>query len=276
MVKRRRLQDLYVTGTAVHLDDGAGEVEVWVQKLTPVDHETAMRRANAARARCLTVKKSPDSEEYQSCAMDVYETDDDALIAEIVEGELAQKRLALEAELAADEEWSKDDYLQGLEDAWSGGLNMTYGESPDDPEAKRVFIELKRFTDTVDEHLEDERQRLLKDRGTLSREELEERVIKERIETIADLEWMKEYRKCELWLSLRDPEDHNKRYFRQRPEVDELAQEVLGPLVRAYQDLAVEVLEGKDSGETPDSSPSSEPSTPGEGEQLSGQEGAAA
>lgn len=277
MPKKRRLQDLFVTGKEVSINDGSGDpVVVWIQKLTPVDHETAMRRANARRALFLSIRRMPETEEYQACAMDVYEADDDALIAEIVEGELAQKRLAIAAELAADEEWSKDDYLQGLEDAWTENLNERYNEEPEDPEAKRVFIELKRFADTVDERLADEREALMNDRSGYDRDELEQIVIKERIETLADLEWMKEYRKCELWLSIRESEDHSKRYFRQRADVDDLAQQVLSPLVVAYQELQVDVVEGKDSGEIPDSSPSSEPSAPAEEESVSSPAGAAA
>lgn len=275
-MKKRRLSDLYQHGRDITIDDGDGGVTVWVQKLSPVDHESALRKANAARARVLSLRNHKDTPEYEAVLVEVQAATTEDIITELVDYGVAQKRLAVEAELAAEEEWDKDDYLQGLKDAWEGGLKDTYATNKEDPEASRVFVELKRFLDTADERIDAERARLERDFADLDREELEERLVDRHLDSEADMEWIKEYRKCEVWLSVRDAEDHSRRYFRERKEIDDLAQEVLTPLVQAYQELSVDVLEGKDSRETPASSPTSEQQNPVETEVSSGHEGAAA
>ena len=59
-----------------------------------------------------------------------------------------------------------------------------------------------------------------------------------------------EYRKASIFYMVFDP-DTKRRYFDDRAEVDMLSQEVLTILVDEIESLNVDVMEGKDSLETP-------------------------
>lgn len=260
MPKTRRLTDLFVRGKEVTIGDGEGAITVWVQKLNPVDQEMALRRANAARARILAKKKDEDSFEYQSTRMDIVGKDADELIEFLVADVIQSKSQSFEAELAAEDEWSKDHYLQGLRDSWNDGLKDAYHMDNDDEEAARVFAELRRFSDEVTKLLQGEAEKLRGDYKDTSDEELENLVFDKMFAATADMAWVHEYRRCEIWLGVRELENHKKRYFESRDEVDHLEQEVLVPLVAAYHEVNVDVTEGKGLVGTPPSSPSSEQS----------------
>lgn len=258
--KKRRLTDLYVVGKEITFSDGSDEpITVFVRKLSPVDQEAAARRANAERARILTLRKEPESEEYAdllSRAIDFGGVEE--LIFYLNSQAIDEYRQAREAEYAADEEWSKDGYLQGLFDAWEDGLAERYSADNTDAEAARVFNEMKRLTDRIDADVEAESKRLSRYYESMSIDELRAKVTEELLTLTADSVWVSEYRKCEIWLGVRDNENRHERYFENRAEVDALSLEILKELLEAHRVLGVEPLEGKDSLRTDTSSVSSE------------------
>lgn len=273
--KTRRLEDLYILGREVKLDDGGGEpVVVWLQKLNPMDQEKALRRANAARAQVLMARRNRSCEEWQEAYSDMEDLGSrEALIEYIIADDLAKARESAEAELAFSEEWAKDDYLQGLQDAWNDPekpLSDEYAMDPEHPEAKRVFLEMKRFEEQVQAKIQPELDRLTKDYAALEDEDLHDRATDRMMEMKAGLAWLKEYRTCEIWLATRDPESHRQYYFGGREMVDVLAGEVFERLSSEYQKLIVGAAEGKDSRSTPSSSPPSEPTEKEETSQPSG------
>ena len=83
MPKTRSLKDLYVVGKEVVLTDGEGGVTVWLQKLNPVDHDTALRKANARRGATLAMSRLPeDSEEreaYMNQLFDIAKDQEDTI-----------------------------------------------------------------------------------------------------------------------------------------------------------------------------------------------------
>lgn len=259
-MKKRRLSDLYVVGKELQLDDGSGEepVVVFLRKLNPVEQETAVRNANAARARLLAISKSPESDEYQSLISQARDLDRENQIDFLIGGPLQKVKAAAEAELAAEEEWSTDGYLQGLSDAWLEGLNEEYAVNQEHAEAAKVFAELQRFAKVVDEIVDEERERLVAGYEHMSEDEIVDLVAKELLTLSSDTHWVREFRKNELFFAVRE-QDKKTRYFQSREELDELSQETLFALSDAYRQLAVEPVEGKDSRRTGDSSPSSEP-----------------
>jgi hypothetical protein len=272
MAKRRRLSDLYVTGKPVTIGDGqGGEVTVYLQKLNPLDNEQALKKAGAARSRVLAWGKKPDSDEYLSVQSEVWDIKDtETLVEYLIQEDLVNKYSSAEAELAADEEWSKDNYYDGLKEAWENGLSDTWAADPEDEDAKRVYVELTRFNDTVNERVESDAEKLRRDWQGAPEDTLREKVTEKFIKMRGDMEWLREFRKQELFLSTREPENHKKLYFENRAEVDGLAPEVFKRLMDEYESLNVDVHEGKDLPVTPDSSPSSEASEKEETEQPSG------
>ena len=177
--------------------------------------------------------------------------------------QLGAERLApdphrVEAEEENEKEWSEEDYLQGLRDSWNDVLSGRLQEDPEDAEALRVLKELERFTTKVDKRIEKERENLRSELELHSIEALREKTVETFLKTRANLLWLSEFRRAQLWLAVRQVNDHKAYYFTSRDEVDELPEEVLTILVRSYAELEVDTLEGKDSEEIPDSSPSPE------------------
>lgn len=287
MPTTRRLEDLFVLGRELAVTDEHGNpaVTVWLQKLNPLDTEKATRKANAAKARMLMARNNPDDdqwlEEYgQVDSFGARGTLIDYLIAE----EVDKYRQSRESELALgdDSRWSKDDYLQGLRDAWEGnpsegdhGLKRVHAEDPDDPEANRVFAELKAYADEVDKLVDGEIGRLRKDFESWDDERVRRQVVDKFIEIKASLAWVREFRACQVWLGTRDPNNHDQLYFDSREAVGRLSAPVFAQLTRAYQEMEVQPDEGKGLRAEATSSPSSEPSSSAETEAPSGLEVAA-
>lgn len=262
-MKRKRLEDLYKRGVRVVVEDGEEKVEVWVQKLNPVDHETVMRKANAARARLLMYRHDLDSEYYQSSwtsMSDMHRTDPADIVGYVAAKDLTTKRAAVEAELGAEERWVEDDYLQGLTDAWEGGMKDVWIADNENVEAVKVFDELKRFDKEASEIVQVYLDEQTADVERLTDDELLDAATTQWLEKRAEDVWYEEYQLSALWKAVRLPEDHGKYYFDARYEVDNLEEPVRNQLMLAFSGLMVDPLEGKGSGGTPASSKSSEQS----------------
>lgn len=281
-MKRKNLSDLYVVGETVRVEAGDEFDEVWVQRLNPIDNEKALRRATAARTRMKSLFRDTDSDEYlQSVGeMDDYATEQ-VLIDLIILDDMAEKRASVEAELGSQEEWSDDNYLQGLFDLWAGdadnpGLSETYATDPEDPEALRVFNELKRFNDEANKQVEQWREKLVNDLKTQPREQLLPKAVEVYLDRKANAAFMDEFEKHQLALAVRRAEDHKVKYFDSAADLDDLHPNVLNQLKAALEKISLDPSEGKDSPATPDSSLSSEQQDPEETPASSGPADAAA
>lgn len=264
----RRLDDLYVLGRPFTVDDGQGPVEVWLQKMDPLDADKALRKANAAKARMLMMRADEDSEDWLEMYADVCSFSNGDLIEYLIAEDLAQFNESREAELAAEDEWSEDGYLQGLRDAWNGtpdepGLR----ERPeDDTERQKCWDELKRFNDALTPLVDGERDRLTADLKQSPIDLLRKQAVDRFLQVRAGSVWMTEFRTCEVAFGVRDAEHHDRYYFgmkgKETEEVDftrvrRLPPETYGKLVEAYGELVVPPQEGKDLPAAPSSSPPS-------------------
>lgn len=274
--KKRRLADLYVTGQEVTLNDGEGEaIAVYVRKLNPVDQEGALRRANAQRSRAMSVKHDPESDGYAIARGSVDELSRDDLLEYLVEDERQSRLPVLTAELAAEDEWAKDDYLSGLRDAWDdGGVHEQHLTEPDD-ETERIQAELERFDTALKNITESHLDSFRSDVEEKTDEQLRDTVFDKILVVQASIAWLTEYRKCEVWKAVREV-DKRTPYFLSREEVDELPREVLNTLMTVYAEISVEPTEGKDSQDKAASSPSSESADTEEAPENSGLATAAA
>lgn len=255
MTKKRHLRDLYVRGVVHTFDDGEGEpITVYLKKLNTNENEEAIRKANAVRARVVSAARDDATEAHQAIALEVEESEREDLVEYLIQEEVAKKRESIQAEVAGSDKWNDEDYLQGLHDSWAeGGMNDRHAEDPEDPEAKAVFEKLKEFTEEVDGFVEKETVGLRRDWKDVHIDTVREKSLQHLIKTRGDLAWVEEYRKCEVYIATRDPENHRERYFEDRSELDEIETEVLLQLLRTYRDIDVEPPEGKDSEETPSS-----------------------
>lgn len=258
MAKSRRLSDLFVVGREVVFDDGQGDpVTVWLQKISPLDHSTALRRANQARAR-VVARQLDDASEWEVSITEAVEMSREAKIEYLVLDEIQGKLPAWEAELGDEEEWKKDGYLQGLKDSWDDGMSDRYAQDETDEEAAHVFNEMKRYTDLVQKQIDGEKENRTRDFETNDDDWLNHKVAEKLNQAKGDIAWLNEFRRSEIWLALRDPRDHNVRYLDSRDELDMLSQQVLIKLLTEYSEISVDPTEGKGSPEPDNSSDSSD------------------
>lgn len=251
-VKKRKLSDLFRRGEELTLDDGDGGITVYIRKLNPVEEETAVRKANARRATYLSQCKDQESEVFLATLGDLMDFDHESLLEYVASDELVRHADALEAEYASAEEWSKDNYLQGLYEAWEDGLKDRYFEDDDkeDEEAQRTWAEIERYNEGFQEVLEKERQRIKRDFASMDEDELRNDMATRISKMQADLVWLVEHHKWEVYLGTRDNADKSKKYFESRDEIDDLAEETMQTLVAAFRNLNVEGDQGKDSPQT--------------------------
>lgn len=242
----KRLSDLFKRSKEVTFEEDGEEVSVLVCKLHPLEAEEVRVKADAARARVLLARRDHSSDEYLSA----YSLVSDMSSEDLVERLMAEKQASLleqiEAELASEEEWSKDNYLEGLRTAWDDGLGERYHSSTEDEEAERVFAELSRFGAQVMELLEKNTSDYRATIESWDREKLEDRFLEQEFETRANMAWIAEYRREELYRAVRHVDDRRKLYFESRDEYRELEPEVVQRLIAALQEISVDALEGKD------------------------------
>ena len=252
MTKTRRLSDLYAVGKEITLDDGQGAITVYLRKINQLEHEEALRRANAFRARVTIDAKDPDSLVASSIQlrMDQLASRDD-LVNYLTAEEVARNIGVIEAEVSANKEWADEDYLQGLRDSWLGGLALRFQENNEDPEAKRVFTELEKFQEALKEAVDAFDENARSELNNLTEEALREKAYESFLSYEQNIAWVKEFRHCEIWFAVRESATNQERYFNSREEVDTLDARIYLELVSAYQQLSMEPTEGKSSPETP-------------------------
>lgn len=253
----RRLTDLWVVGREITLDDGEGGITIWLQKMNPVESADSSKRCDAARSRVMAARRDHESREYEAVRAAVLDYGEaDQIIDFLLMEEQARSTRMNEARSAAEEEWAKDNYLQGLRDAWNDGLKDTWAKDHDDEEAKRVYEEITRFTDSVAAQVASEQADAKERMAATPLGDLQDRMCERLLEMDGNQAWLDELHRCQLYFGVRDGEKHKVRYFSARDEVDELSVTTYTRLRIAYDNLEVDASEGKDSGVTPPSSES--------------------
>lgn len=254
--RRRRLTDLFVIGKELVFEDGSDNEEpitIWLSKISPLEQKESADRATSARARILAIRKSDDEDaklqlsvlEEQISDYGITESSEQ-MIDFLIAPELQQKIVSAEQRISSEGEWAEDEYFKALSESWfDGGMAEKYKEDPEDVEAKRVFSELKRFNDLVLEDVESERENLRHEFAHMSDEKLYSKVLDRTISTEADYAWLAEFSKWQIFFAVRDPDNHDERYFIDRDEIDALDPVVLNRLTAEYQDLTVNPMEEK-------------------------------
>lgn len=250
---KEKLTRLYVVGKEVTFDtelaEGEEPITVWVQKLNPIQKEAVVRRANGKRQSVLTLKKRGIiDDEVQPFINEVTNNfaERDMMIEFLEAEKVNEIRAKAEEELSHLPEWEEEDYLQGLRDSWEDSLQRTWLIDNEDPEARRVYDELTRFSEQVEEKIASQRRQIHEDYDDMDDEEIVKRLVDKAIEVQADLRWVEVLRRSEIQYAVRDPEDHTKLIFDAYEDIEELQSETFEALYQAYTDLNVEPREGKD------------------------------
>lgn len=248
---KRRLTDLYQAGKEVTIGDGDDEntVTVYIAKINDLDHKHAFEKSSAARAKHLVMlhdKNDPGRAFYAEQLTMFEATSADNLINLIIQPKMAEAELSIEARLAAEDQWTENNYLESLRESWSTKLEDVFLLDPEDEDASRVHKELMRFAQSVEDDLQAERKELVETYQGRPYAELLELAIDRLIDIDSSTAWVDAYNRWRVFYSVRDPDNHKERYFVSRDEVDELDQVVLNQLIDHYESIAVPVAEGKD------------------------------
>ena len=246
--ERKRLTELYKIGSEVSFGDEADTV--WVQKLTPSENQKAAEAARPQKSVISSIKKLPDDHEAKLPYSD--QLDSGQLVSKIdkikflVSSKVEEARMSKQDEIASEKEWSDDDYLYGLQEAWNNGLEEKWLEDPEDEEAARVYSEIKRYSDKVYAEVEAEENEMVYEMQDLSEEEVDRKVINKLIEDDASRHLVEEFRLQQIFYATRTIDDHDKRYFESREEIDLLDGKVLNRLVFEFNTLTIDTTEVKD------------------------------
>lgn len=273
--REARLSDLFRRGTKHTFTDpdGGMSVTVYVRKLRDHEMDKVYAAASAARARELARYRDPDGDYMADVTQQVYELGDDpGPLAAFLAGHQVSGRVeAIEAEIAGaeDSEWAKDDYLNGLREAWFGSdetrpLREVYAivESVEDwrneaddedlteelvDEARRVYAEFNRFNTQVQERAAAELEAAKAYFEADPIERLRDLVAKQFIDDAGRIAWTRGYRLARILHSVRRDDDHSKKYFHHIDEVEDLDPSIRAELVAVYDLISTAGTVGKDS-----------------------------
>lgn len=252
-----KLQDLYRRGKEHTITDEDGNKAVfYLKKLNPIESKTALEKANASRARTLLQKRDSESDVYVNIAAELSELNEEELAASAAAPVLASKLRAMEAEVASRDEWAEEDYLTVLKDSWEETYKEIYartrGTTTDTDyseeqvaEAERILAELERFDQQIQEEIDKETKRLIRDNKRLSREELEAKCIEDAFDRRGNAAWVETFYQYQVYFATVDKKDKKTRLFESIDEVRSLAPEVYLELLAGYRGLEVDSTEGK-------------------------------
>lgn len=274
--KRRKLDELYVTGVEVRFDkDGAevgpfedeaddGTVTIWVQPCNPLQREQAIRSAQAARSRALlNARRDEDSPDHVNTEAYLEGLSSKEIIEELIDYSQSENQRSAVREVLAREEWedirSLQDSIREWEEAgrpdpeedeqWAGLVER------DKEYGKQVFEELKR----IEEELRESYQ-------LFSRGELMERARDKRLDLIGSQAFIDAYEVNMLFYSCRDDENHDLLFFDDIDDLKSAPEQVRSACSKALNQFISEVDEAKNS---PRVDPGSEPSDLPEKEETS-------
>lgn len=251
--ERRTLMDLFKTGQRVVIEDTTGGegVPIWIETLSPVELTLCMEAGAAARAKMKALTAYQNEDERRAAfisrqEMDGMDFERESLLIFLSQTETQKQKLSHEAEIAAQDEWAKDDYLTGLISSWRSEMEKRWLIDNDDEEALRVHNELQRFANLVEEETEKDRQLFIKDHLEESTDSLKTKVVDVLISAEAEDAWFNEYRHQQVFYSTRTVEDHTVRYFDSREQLDKCNGKTLRLILDVLDELNVEPHEGKD------------------------------
>jgi hypothetical protein len=231
-------------------DNNEEPIVVWLNKLSPIEQRDAADQATKVRANILAIKNSPNGvaerlnyeDQIYDIGIDSRELQVEFLAAEKVQ----EAEMSNEERIGAEDEWANDQYLVSLREAWNDGMFEKWTEDPEDEEAKKIYDELKRFTDEVIAATADDRANIIAEYEHIADDEIFKSVVDKIIESEADYAWMNEFACWQVYYAVRDIDDHKTRYFESRDEVSCLDNRILTEIVREYREMTVEGVEGKD------------------------------
>jgi len=249
MPKNKLLTDLFVVGTTVTISDGQNEEEIFVQKINQFEHDQCVREANKTKALVLAklrlAQDDKDRAEYNIRLGT--EVTPKGIIDILVTQDVETVRGAKEDEVAAEDKWAEDDYLQGILDSWPD-LEEDYllNREKASEDAQNAYKVMEEYNEEVEAVMESERRRGRKDYQGMSQDELIKELTDRLISLDADTQWIDTYTKQRLVFAVRDPQNHKERLLEDLAELNMLQPQAIAALKDAYAEIVLDGVEGKD------------------------------
>ena len=246
---KERLKKLYEVGKLVTFTDEAGDFSIWLQKISPIQDKEAGRASLAPRAKVLALLKEKDNPErlmYDDLLESWGLSDRDSRIRFIISPEIQKAQLTAEAQVAAEKDWSENDYLDSLQEAWNSGLRERYSEDPNDEEACKVYDILLRYTEQVEKLVNKEIEELSEAYASRDDGYIKDKLIDLLIEHRAGQEQLAEYNQWLVYYAARNHENNDEFFFDNKDEPLELGKELYARLLEEYNEMTIDPIEGKD------------------------------
>ena len=261
--KTPHLTELFVHGQDVTISVYANgqnyEVDVWMQRPSPVQRDKAQKKARARRASAKVGMLT--GEDALSVEQEIEEMDKDEIAESLVGfdvnemGEQAQNEILYDEDFGSD--WTPDgfDYF-GLLEAHGSRMNelLEYNDALEEGQEEEIVDvgnddELKNLMGVIDKFEKEKAERLesIKEAKTESymrkkESELRKDFKKRWIDIEAGLAYYQEYRLWMLYYAIRTEDNHHEFYFKNSNDVLELPSTVQAQFFSAYEaiDMGVE------------------------------------
>lgn len=245
---------LYVTGTELVLRDGS---IIWCQVLNDFEISDARRQAAAARARyTLSMGKDIDSDERRQLDAAYSERETKDIINDIVEVRRAEHMTTATNEIESDPEWKERwEVLRRSSDV---------EDRPEEDPERQVLVKVQgEWIAAIEEIIEHEQGRTLRQLEGMTPEQLHEEYRKEWVERRAGTLAIEAYNLREIYLGsrccdgIRDEDgsfgpdahkgcnNHSERAFEDEDTVRHLPDPLFISLRESFESLAVTVREAK-------------------------------
>jgi hypothetical protein len=248
VVNRRMLEELYVQGKKIDVSpDPENPVYVYVRKLGPAQHQTAVRKANAARVKTKSLIDSDDEERILLLG-EVASSSLEEKVHYLAEFELGQAREKIEQEISESDEWKDEDGddIQAIVDAWDEDMQIDYskGEGKRSEESEALFNKMKAFNDLVEERLGVAREKARDEIGLKGEDYINREFDKSILDREAGLQWLKTYREYQILYGIEDPETKEKIYS-SVDEVKDTPVELWSKYIEAIDEMNLTAVELK-------------------------------
>jgi hypothetical protein len=244
MPTTKKLSDLYVTFKDLEFSDPAdpdNPIRVRLRKLSPIEQEKAVRKANAVRVRYTNAKhKGIEDDLYASILGEVKSYDGGEFVLEyLVAEKIGLEKTKIEEELSHQEEWEKDDRLQNALDAWED-IKLEWAKGPDyrTPEMNEIWQVLSDFNEACTARIEVRREGIRKQLMRESEDKRMDLMVRSMLERDAVGAWIQEFRTQQILMGSIDPKT-TRPYFSNAAEVESLPKVILDKFYEAIDALTI-------------------------------------
>lgn len=242
---REKIEQLYQTSKRVDLKRGG---QVWLRKMTVIQDREATRESLKVRANYEIIKKADKLDPDRLGIREIVETLGDArdLATFILGDEHAKLEASVRSKMSYEDKWSKNNYLDTLQEAWLGGMKDRFDRDADDQEARKIFEVLLEFEQEVAEQLLIEFSDLVEAKLDLPEETLIEECVDRLLDFQAIYAQAEEFNYWKIYFAAFNDAEFKTKLWDTIDAVKNAPGDLIKELIEEYEDMSVGVVGGKD------------------------------